>query len=276
MLRTWGRFLQKRSFVCESPSDFQGGGRLSNHYAVLGVSENASTHDIVRAFHRIAVKNHPDMLALCSEEELEKSRRFLQKAQESCNILRNVDARARYDAYRQRQMKDRKHEIRESGNQDFQQKMHLSIQRHFERGMKLRAAKDEDRELFKKMQANMVEEDIKQARSRGGGAGFYGFSPASSLGVTGSKTNSSSTSSCRPVSRTGKSSSEAYEKWQERLRRKRMNFQVSSVDMEELQKRVASQKTIPTGEFKASGSNRGTESFTEDRIPDNVRFCNLL
>merc|ERR1719317_1115160 len=108
--------------------------------------------------------------------------------------------------------------LRAAKDEDYQRKMQISIQRHFDRGMKLRAAKDEDKELFKRMQADMVEEDIKQARS-GGGGGFHGFSPASSLGVSGVRTNTSSRSSSRPVSVTGKSSSAAYEEWQERLRR---------------------------------------------------------
>lgn len=79
--RPWG------SVVASASVD----GQQQNHYAVLGVSLNASSSDIKRAYRLLALKYHPDVSKDSGAEETFKSIHL------AYDILSNETSRSQYD-----------------------------------------------------------------------------------------------------------------------------------------------------------------------------------
>jgi DnaJ family protein C protein 3 len=69
-----------------------------DHYKVLGVTREASTREISKAFRKLAAQNHPDKLAASlSEEEKETFHKRYVEISQAYEILRDEDLRRRYD-----------------------------------------------------------------------------------------------------------------------------------------------------------------------------------
>lgn len=72
-----------------------GGGLSSDFYAVLGVSAAASAGEIKRAYHRKAMKWHPDR----NRDNQEESTRVMKSIVVAYTALKEPGTRAKYDAY---------------------------------------------------------------------------------------------------------------------------------------------------------------------------------
>ena len=66
----------------------------TDHYKVLGVSPNASSGDIKKAFRKLALKYHPDKNKTKEAEE-----RF-KEINDSYRVLSNPSEKAKYDSLR--------------------------------------------------------------------------------------------------------------------------------------------------------------------------------
>ena len=65
----------------------------SSYYKILGVSENASNHELRKAFCRLSIELHPDTTSL----EIEDAKNKFQKVLEAYENLNNHDLRKIYD-----------------------------------------------------------------------------------------------------------------------------------------------------------------------------------
>ncbi len=65
----------------------------SSYYKILGVSENASNHELRKAFCRLSIELHPDTTSL----EIEDAKNKFQKVLEAYENLNNDDLRKIYD-----------------------------------------------------------------------------------------------------------------------------------------------------------------------------------
>jgi len=77
--------------------------RLSgqDHYEVLGVKPGAAHDEIVAAWDRLSLGLHPDRLrALANPEALQRANDVYARVVEAANVLRDPEARARYDRER--------------------------------------------------------------------------------------------------------------------------------------------------------------------------------
>ncbi|XP_036746186.2 dnaJ homolog subfamily B member 6-like [Manis pentadactyla] len=70
---------------------------MVNYYKVLGVPQNASSSDIKKAYHQLALQVHPDKSPDNKEEAEEK---FKQVA-EACEVLSDAKTRGNYDKSRE-------------------------------------------------------------------------------------------------------------------------------------------------------------------------------
>ena len=64
-----------------------------NYYKVLGVNENASNHELRKAFCKLSIELHPDTTSL----ELEDAKNKFQKVLEAYENLNNSNLRKLYD-----------------------------------------------------------------------------------------------------------------------------------------------------------------------------------
>ena len=65
----------------------------SSYYKILGVNENASNHELRKAFCRLSIELHPDTTSL----EIEDAKNKFQKVLEAYENLNNHDLRKIYD-----------------------------------------------------------------------------------------------------------------------------------------------------------------------------------
>ena len=63
------------------------------YYKILGVNENASNHELRKAFCKLSIELHPDTTAL----ELEDAKNKFQKVLEAYENLNNSNLRKLYD-----------------------------------------------------------------------------------------------------------------------------------------------------------------------------------
>ena len=68
------------------------------YYKTLGVAENASQEDIKKAYHRLALKFHPDRWVNGTEEEKKKAEEEFKKINEAHTVLGDEEKRRQYDA----------------------------------------------------------------------------------------------------------------------------------------------------------------------------------
>ena len=64
-----------------------------SYYQILGVQENASCHELRKAFCKLSIELHPDTTSL----ELEDARNKFQKVIEAYEHLNNTNLRKKYD-----------------------------------------------------------------------------------------------------------------------------------------------------------------------------------
>ena len=64
-----------------------------NYYKILGVNENASNHELRKAFCKLSIELHPDTTSL----ELEEAKNKFQKVLEAYENLNNSNLRKLYD-----------------------------------------------------------------------------------------------------------------------------------------------------------------------------------
>jgi len=64
-------------------------------YEILGLSSDASTSDISKAFRKLVQENHPDTFE--SREEKDKAEHFLKEVTEAYNTLRRPNLKREYD-----------------------------------------------------------------------------------------------------------------------------------------------------------------------------------
>ena len=64
-----------------------------NYYKILGVNENASNHELRKAFCKLSIELHPDTTSL----ELEEAKNKFQKVLEAYENLNNSNLRKIYD-----------------------------------------------------------------------------------------------------------------------------------------------------------------------------------
>ncbi|CAA2976399.1 Hypothetical predicted protein [Olea europaea subsp. europaea] len=74
-----------------------GGSKGSCYYSVLGIRRDASFSDIRSAYHKLALKWHPDRCSKNSSDVGEYKRRF-QRIQEAYSVLSDQGKRSMYDA----------------------------------------------------------------------------------------------------------------------------------------------------------------------------------
>ena len=65
----------------------------TSYYKILGVNENASNHELRKAFCKLSIELHPDTTSL----ELEDARNKFQKVIEAYEHLNNTNLRKKYD-----------------------------------------------------------------------------------------------------------------------------------------------------------------------------------
>ncbi|KAK2198209.1 bifunctional DnaJ domain/Chaperone J-domain superfamily/Chaperone protein AtJ6-like/DnaJ domain [Babesia duncani] len=68
-------------------------------YELLGIDENATTRDIVKAYRITALKTHPDKLGQLSEEDRQVAKESFIQLQHAYDILRDEEKRRNYDLY---------------------------------------------------------------------------------------------------------------------------------------------------------------------------------
>lgn len=66
------------------------------HYAVLGVSEDASEDELKKAYRKLALKHHPDK----NPDNLEEAHKVFQVIQAAYDVLSDPQERAWYDKHR--------------------------------------------------------------------------------------------------------------------------------------------------------------------------------
>ena len=64
-----------------------------SYYKILGVNENASNHELRKAFCRLSIELHPDTTSL----DIEDAKNKFQKVLEAYENLNNGDLRTKYD-----------------------------------------------------------------------------------------------------------------------------------------------------------------------------------
>ena len=62
---------------------------MNEHYARLGLSTNASSDEVKKAFKKLAIKYHPDKISHLSKEQQRESEEKFKKINESYNALMN-------------------------------------------------------------------------------------------------------------------------------------------------------------------------------------------
>lgn len=67
---------------------------MSEYYEILGVSKDCSDSELKKAYHKIALKNHPD-----KNKDNSEALEIFKKATEAYEILSKKEKRDRYDMY---------------------------------------------------------------------------------------------------------------------------------------------------------------------------------
>lgn len=67
---------------------------MSDYYEILGVSRECSDNELKKAYHKIALRNHPD-----KNKDNSEALEIFKKATEAYEILSNKEKRERYDLY---------------------------------------------------------------------------------------------------------------------------------------------------------------------------------
>lgn len=68
-----------------------------NYYEVLGVSKDASSAEIKRAYRKLAIQYHPDKQIGSSEKEAERAEKIMSRINKIFSVLMDDDSRAYYD-----------------------------------------------------------------------------------------------------------------------------------------------------------------------------------
>ena len=68
-----------------------------NYYEILGVNKNATQDEIKNAYHKLAMKFHPDRHVNDSEEEKKKAEEKFKEISEAYEVLSNEEKRKEYD-----------------------------------------------------------------------------------------------------------------------------------------------------------------------------------
>eukprot|EP00286_Rhodomonas_abbreviata_P014018 CAMPEP_0181340904 /NCGR_PEP_ID=MMETSP1101-20121128/30103_1 /TAXON_ID=46948 /ORGANISM="Rhodomonas abbreviata, Strain Caron Lab Isolate" /LENGTH=111 /DNA_ID=CAMNT_0023452101 /DNA_START=8 /DNA_END=340 /DNA_ORIENTATION=- len=73
----------------------------ADHYKILGVSKKASKSDIKKAYHKLALKHHPDKSPGCKKsqesKECKKSNAYFMKIGQAYETLSDPEKRQYYD-----------------------------------------------------------------------------------------------------------------------------------------------------------------------------------
>jgi curved DNA-binding protein CbpA len=72
--------------------------KKKNYYEILGLYPSASDDDVKAAFHKFALRFHPDQLVEDGEDIVEAGAELFKRGVEAYNILVKRDLRERYDA----------------------------------------------------------------------------------------------------------------------------------------------------------------------------------
>jgi len=72
-------------------------GPIKTYYQILGVSEKATSKEIIKAYRKLALQWHPDKWSKKSLEERVKANEKMQKLNEAYEILSDPSKRKRYD-----------------------------------------------------------------------------------------------------------------------------------------------------------------------------------
>lgn len=73
-----------------------------NYYDVLGLRKNASNKDIKKAYHKLALKWHPDKHANKSDDKKKEAENKFKEINEAYEILGNPEKRKKYDIHGKR------------------------------------------------------------------------------------------------------------------------------------------------------------------------------
>lgn len=254
----FNQIVLKRCFGWK-PADIR--CRIVDHYAILGIDENASRNEVVKAYHKIAAAHHPDCLADCSAEEKERSKVTLLQAQESYKVLKTPMSRERYDRSRKRTSGDSKQGLAAHGKIVAQE-----YQRHMDASVKLRILKEKDPELFKKQQDETIEAEIRSQRRGKGGRGFHGLRiRILNKGIGSSEIKNGDASGRTFAPTASQFTLKGYDEWQAKLQAKRSMLNSSPHLTEANRKRLAEASRSKTREEPQETRGLRPTAFKEDR-----------
>eukprot|EP00291_Cryptomonas_curvata_P023342 CAMPEP_0172163500 /NCGR_PEP_ID=MMETSP1050-20130122/7306_1 /TAXON_ID=233186 /ORGANISM="Cryptomonas curvata, Strain CCAP979/52" /LENGTH=131 /DNA_ID=CAMNT_0012833697 /DNA_START=50 /DNA_END=442 /DNA_ORIENTATION=- len=97
----------------------------ADHYKILGVNKGASDREIKRAYHKLALKHHPDKSPACKDSQesagCKKSNRNFMKISQAYETLSDPEKRRYYDqtgfdsAQQQQQQQQQQHHRQHHG-----------------------------------------------------------------------------------------------------------------------------------------------------------------